>query len=153
MTGVLARLAGACTPVVFKQFLHWILMQYLSKYTPDIPIPPPYARPPLLSEFEDDQVRELYFKVVADILDGAVADLAPDLFRMIDINDDGTITAEEWAKCKKVFECPEPRAVISFLFKLLVCLCTHTNEFKHSKTHMCGSESRTMKPLNTCIRT
>ena len=128
-------------------------MQYLSKYTPEIPIPPPYARPPLLSEFEDDQVRELYFKVVADILDSAVADLAPDLFRMIDINDDGTITAEEWAKCKKVFECPEPRAVISFLFKLLVCLCTHTNEFKHSKTHMCGSESRTMKPLNTCIRT
>ncbi len=73
-------------------------MQYLSKYTPEIPIPPPYARPLFLSEFDEDQVRELGFKVVAEILDSIVPDLAPDLFRMVDINDDGTINAEEWAK-------------------------------------------------------
>ena len=97
-------------------------MQYLSKYTPEIPIPPSYARPPLLSEFEDEQVRELYFKVAAEIIDGIVPDLAPDLFRMVDINDDGAITAEEWAKCRKVIEKPEPRAIIALLFKLLVCL-------------------------------
>ena len=105
-------------------------MQYLSKYTPEIPIPPPYARPPLLSEFEDEQIRELYFKVVSEIIDGAVPDLAPDLFRMVDINDDGTITAEEWAKCKNVIENPEPRAVIGLLFKLLVCTsmkCIHVS--------------------------
>ena len=96
-------------------------MQYLSKYTPEIPIPPPYARPPLLSEFEDEQIRALYFKVVSEIIDGAVPDLAPDLFRIVDINDDGTITAEEWAKCKNVIKNPEPRAVIGLLFKLLVC--------------------------------
>ena len=100
-------------------------MQYLSKYTPEIGrrdfFPPPHARPPLLSEFEDEQIRELYFKVVSEIIDGAVPDLAPDLFRMMDINDDGTITAEEWAKCKNVIKNPEPRAVIGLLFKLLVC--------------------------------
>jgi len=45
--------AGACTPKIFQQFMHWILMQYLSKFTPDMPVPPPYARPPLLSKFEE----------------------------------------------------------------------------------------------------
>ena len=44
---------GACKPKIFKQFMHWILMQYLSKFTPDMPVPPPYARPPLLSKFEE----------------------------------------------------------------------------------------------------
>ena len=77
----------------------------------------------MLHRFEemDEQIRELYFKVVSEIIDGAVPDLAPDLFRMVDINDDGTITAEEWAKCKNVIKNPEPRAVIGLLFKLLVC--------------------------------
>ena len=42
---------GACTPEVFQQFLHWILMQHLSKYTPHILVPPTHERPPLLSDF------------------------------------------------------------------------------------------------------
>jgi hypothetical protein len=47
------NVAGVCTPKIFQQFMHWILMQYLSKFTPDMPVPPPYARPPLLSKFEE----------------------------------------------------------------------------------------------------
>jgi hypothetical protein len=66
-----------------------------------------------------DEVKELAFKVGAEIIDAIVPDLAPDLFRMVDINDDGTISAEEWKKARSVITNPEPCAVVDLLFKLL----------------------------------
>jgi len=134
---VLARLAGACTPVAFQQFFHWVLMQNLSKYTTEVNCMPSYFYSYLRPYFHllhrnstgpDDQWRELHFKLVAEIIDNIVPDLAPDLFRLVDINDDGTITAEEWAKCHTLLLKPEPRALIGLLFKLLVCMhMTHVH--------------------------
>jgi Ca2+-binding EF-hand superfamily protein len=103
-------------------------MQYLSKFTPDMPVPPPYDRPPLLSTFEEDQVKELAFKVGAEVIDAIVPDLAPDLFRMIDINNDGTISAEEWKKAQGFIKNPEPRSMIDLVFKLLDKDCSGTVE-------------------------
>jgi Ca2+-binding EF-hand superfamily protein len=75
-----------------------------------------------------DEVKELAFKVGAEIIDAIVPGLAPDLFRMIDINDDGTISAEEWKKAKSVITNPEPCAVVDLLFKLLDKDCSGTVE-------------------------
>ena len=59
-------------------------------------------------------MRELYFNVVAEIIDATVPELAPDLHRMLE---NGIISAEEWANCKNVIMKPEARTVFGLLFK------------------------------------
>ena len=135
--------------------MHWILMQYLSKFTPDMPVPSPSDRPPLLWTFEKDKVKELAFKVGAEIIDAIVPDLAPDLFRMVDINDDGTISAEEWKKARSVITNPEPRAVVDLLFKLLDKDCSGTVEidevisFEKKLVSLAFRLAKTLIPLIT----
>jgi len=102
-----------------------------------------------------DEVKELAFKVGAEIIDAIVPDLAPDLFRMVDINDDGTISAEEWKKARSVITNPEPRAVVDLLFKLLDKDCSGTVEidevisFEKKLVSLAFRLAKTLIPLIT----
>ena len=91
----------------------------------------------------------------AEIIDAIVPDLAPDLFRMVDINDDGTISAEEWKKARSVITNPEPRAVVDLLFKLLDKDCSGTVEidevisFEKKLVSLAFRLAKTLIPLIT----
>jgi hypothetical protein len=81
-----------------------------------------------------------------EMIDAIVHDLAPDLFRMIDINNDGTISAEEWKKVKGVITNPEPRSMIDLVFMLLDKDCSGTVE----REEVCGFVK---KLINMAFRT
>jgi Ca2+-binding EF-hand superfamily protein len=74
---------------------------------------------------------------------------------MVDINDDGTISAEEWKKARSVITNPEPRAVVDLLFKLLDKDCSGTVEidevisFEKKLVSLAFRLAKTLIPLIT----
>jgi hypothetical protein len=135
---------GSCTPALWKQYNHWVAMQLLS-YGMEGISNANWIRSTLLESLcrlmitvrygpcqmnSPDMIKLIIFEVAAGIIDCVIPEIAPDLFLMIGINDDGNISKEEWdmavlpciqgvAEVIKFIETPNLREGIDLLCKLL----------------------------------
>ena len=56
------------------------------------------------STMDMQELADQNFELIAELVDKIVPELAPDLFRLIDVNNDGTIKEDEWKKLFATFE-------------------------------------------------
>ena len=55
------------------------------------------------SNMDMQELADQNFELIAELVDKIVPELAPDLFRLIDVNNDGTIKEDEWKKLVAAF--------------------------------------------------